>query len=234
MAGGTTTEQKRVAELVSLAEQHEEHLHALVRANPKIFLDPQQVGGDVCAPLTKQLHHFLSCSGPQLELLEDMEHALLTGIIQGAAKGEESDDDDDEDDEPLPLGWRDDRCEAVHDDGTTHDCAWLCVFWPCLLIMLAQRSTLVWQWAVSLRDAARHARGCVFTLDGHCVGPIAFEDWVRTHLPSALATLHRCVSAATPTPRQALAEVRCVVGPPTCHATQAATADWFPSRYAGT
>lgn len=96
------------AELAALAAANDAHLRAFVRANDRIFLDPQMV--DVRAGLVKQLESYLCKARPEASTLADIERALRTGVIQGAALGDDSDFDELEED--LAENWREDPCDA--------------------------------------------------------------------------------------------------------------------------
>mmetsp|Transcript_15523 Transcript_15523/g.40104 ORF Transcript_15523/g.40104 Transcript_15523/m.40104 type:complete len:328 (+) Transcript_15523:72-1055(+) len=92
-----------VASLISLAEEHPAHLLAYVRAHNAIFLNPSCVG-DVTWPLADQLAHCLRIGRcPDVDALE---HTLLTGGADEASSSEE--------DEGVYLSedWRADPFEA--------------------------------------------------------------------------------------------------------------------------
>ena len=100
------TSPERLAAISKLAndDAYEENLHTLVRRNDRIFLDPSKVG-DVSSPLPKQLCFYLESQDEQTVL--DFERALRTGVVDGAAVG---DDDSESEDEDLVLAenWNDD------------------------------------------------------------------------------------------------------------------------------
>ena len=98
---------ERMTTLSALCEEHEEHLLTLVRKNDRIFLDPSKVG-DIRSPLPKQLTHYLNMA--DAAVVDAFEHALRTGVVEGAANGDDSDSDTDLAD--LDESWRDDPCAA--------------------------------------------------------------------------------------------------------------------------
>ena len=103
-----------IASIVGLSEAcPEEHLAAFVQANDRIFLNPTAVG-NVTWPLSRQLEHYLkhgdrARSAPSL--LSDIDHALRTGTVRGAAAGDEDTDSECDEDE-IPIYWREDPLEA--------------------------------------------------------------------------------------------------------------------------
>ena len=98
----------RVASLVSLAESNPDHLMTFVRANDRIFLNPQLVK-DVTLPLQQQLANYLHRPCLTSDTLDEVERALRTGVVEGTA----SDSDDDDDDGAfLDECWRSDTFEA--------------------------------------------------------------------------------------------------------------------------
>lgn len=103
-----TRQDDRIEQLLGLAEAHPEHLRGLVRCNDRIFLNPARVGGDVTAPLQEQFRHHLRETPLSCGALDDYERALATGVVDGAANG---DDDDDEGDD-LEENWNDEPVAA--------------------------------------------------------------------------------------------------------------------------
>ena len=73
----------RTATLLDLAASHEEHLLKFVQCNNRIFLDPTRVG-DMRRPLPEQLECFLRSTSLDDSTLDDIEHALRTGVVAGA------------------------------------------------------------------------------------------------------------------------------------------------------
>ena len=98
----------RVAALVDLATRHPAHLAAFVRCNDRIFLNPDAVGGDITAPLTRQLEQFLSRNTIEPTHLDDIECALRTGVVGGGANGDLMEDEGDF----LDEQWRASPIEA--------------------------------------------------------------------------------------------------------------------------
>ena len=156
----------RVADILTLAREHDDHLMALVRANDRIFLNPDAVGS-VTKPVLAQLEHFLQNDGPHRiaggsesaadEFLVDVEHALRTGEIRGLANGDDDDDDDDvANGVQLDLAWRENDVDA---------------------------------WAAALRCDAHQAKECVCTPEGDVIGPLPFMEWLGEHLPPAVSAL---------------------------------------------
>ena len=111
------TMKDRVEQLTALASASEDNLLAFVRCNDKIFLNPAAV--DMKLPLPQQLKQYLSTAELSTGALDDIERALRTGIIEGAAKGS---DDEFSDDGLEEVGWRDNPCHAwsaaLKHDGT--------------------------------------------------------------------------------------------------------------------
>lgn len=99
---------EQIESLVELAKQQPEHLDELIRCNSRWFNDPAYVGRDFSLAPVLLLAKVLASLEPFEEIFEDVEQALRTGIVQGAANG----DDSDEDDEDLDLCWRDDPATA--------------------------------------------------------------------------------------------------------------------------
>ena len=99
-----------INELVALAHASEENLLAFVRRNDRIFLNPMAVG-DLTSPLPEQLRHYLKSIIDDNEALSDIEIALRTGVIAGAADGDCSSDEEDWSGE-LGIEWRDNPCDA--------------------------------------------------------------------------------------------------------------------------
>jgi len=107
LAGDCLAGDCRIARLVALADANPEHTLAYVRHNDCIFLNPEAVG-DLKAPLSEQLGHFLEQTPATAATLDDIERALRTGVCEGAAAA----DSDASDGEMLDEAWREDSLGA--------------------------------------------------------------------------------------------------------------------------
>ena len=177
---------ERVDQLVALANASEDNMLAFVRCNDSVFLNPEAVGS-LSAPLPQQLRHYLLKAKLDIAVLDDIEKALKTGVIEGAANGDDqgSDTNSDGGGEFMDLAWRENECSA----------------WSTVL----------------RHDGKKADRGGIdATPDGQIFGPVpSVQVWLDEHLQFAIDRIMREVvadNADTPTVlrrAQALATTLC-------------------------